>query len=113
MNPIFRPQCVCMLWMFKFSARLFQDCEVPHHNGSGNNLARLRGCTKRGRCEREVGLRQHRFNDSRHLLQTGQPVQTCLEVQNSRFHASTVEHCVRIMKNLNAPDSPSTAGSAK
>ncbi|KRZ07929.1 hypothetical protein T11_11590 [Trichinella zimbabwensis] len=29
-----------------------------------------------------------------------QLVQTCLEVQNVRFHASTVQHSVRITQNL-------------
>ncbi|KRZ13880.1 hypothetical protein T11_17596 [Trichinella zimbabwensis] len=33
-------------------------------------------------------------------FQTGQLVQTCLEMQNIRFHASTVQHSVRITQNL-------------
>ncbi|KRZ67375.1 hypothetical protein T10_2170 [Trichinella papuae] len=33
-------------------------------------------------------------------FQTGELVQTCLEMQNIRFHASTVQHCVRITRNL-------------
>ncbi|KRZ65704.1 hypothetical protein T10_4548 [Trichinella papuae] len=41
-------------------------------------------CTERRRCEREVGLRQHRFRDSRCLLQTGQPVLS-FHVQTSAF----------------------------
>ncbi|KRZ64037.1 hypothetical protein T10_6382 [Trichinella papuae] len=41
------------------------------------------------RCEREVGLRQHRFRDSRRLIQTGQPVRTCPDF---RFHASTIQN---------------------
>ncbi|KRZ72274.1 hypothetical protein T10_3664 [Trichinella papuae] len=63
------------------------------------------------RCKQEVGLRQHRFRDSRLLAQTDQLVQTCLGMQNIRFRASTAQHCVRITQNLkNAPDSPFTSG---
>ncbi|KRY32205.1 hypothetical protein T01_13420 [Trichinella spiralis] len=57
-------------------------------------------CTETGRYELEVGSRLHRFSDFRHFFQTDQPVQTCLEVQNFRFPACTVQHCVRIAKNL-------------
>ncbi|KRZ70413.1 hypothetical protein T10_1017 [Trichinella papuae] len=46
-------------------------------------------CTERRRCEREVGLRQHRFRDSRRLAQTGQLVWTCPDF---RFHASTIQN---------------------
>ncbi|XP_003371309.1 conserved hypothetical protein [Trichinella spiralis] len=59
---------------------------------------------KRGRCEQEVSLRQHRFCDSRHLVQTGQPVRICLEAQYFRLHASAVPHQVfaEIRHSLNA-----------
>ncbi|KRY60375.1 hypothetical protein T03_13964 [Trichinella britovi] len=53
-------------------------------------------CTEIGCCELEIGLRLHRFSD----FKTDQPVQTCLEVQNFRFHACTVQQGVRITKNL-------------
>ncbi|KRX25869.1 hypothetical protein T07_12550 [Trichinella nelsoni] len=75
------------------------------------------GSQERRRCEQEVGLLQHRSRDSRRLLQTGQLVQTCLEVQNFRFHASTAQYCVRRTQNheativtKDAPGSPSTSG---
>ncbi|KRZ10287.1 hypothetical protein T11_16932 [Trichinella zimbabwensis] len=38
------------------------------------------GEPKGGAAKREVDLRQHRFRDSRCLLQTGQPVRTCLDM---------------------------------
>ncbi|KRZ57146.1 hypothetical protein T02_15196 [Trichinella nativa] len=44
-------------------------------------------CTEIGCCELEIGLRLHRFCD----FKTDQPVQTCLEVKNFRFHACTVQ----------------------
>ncbi|KRX22774.1 hypothetical protein T07_15267 [Trichinella nelsoni] len=69
--------------------------EVPHHSSSDNDLTNLEA-----KSLLQVGSRLHRFSDFRHFLQTDQPVQTCLEVQNFRFYACTVQHCVRITKNL-------------
>ncbi|KRY79140.1 hypothetical protein T4B_14599 [Trichinella pseudospiralis] len=44
------------------------------------------------RCEWEIGLRQHPFRYFTRLLTTDQLVRTCFQMQNIRFHASTVQH---------------------
>ncbi|KRZ69642.1 hypothetical protein T10_480 [Trichinella papuae] len=102
--------------------------DVPHHNSGDNDLTKAGGkinatnaklkkiktlkCTERRRCEREIGLRQHRFCGSRRLIQTGQSrmvkhVWTCPDF---RFHASTVQHSVRITQNLSKHDYKASAG---